>query len=415
MHKVQKFNAKCVFEDKNGEKVPCVKLNFQVNKWDAPPKDGFQLVDVYRREEPDFRHDYDEWEYFEGLVPREEDLIFSGEVEISNTFSEFSDYDVEIGKVYVYWIGKGDVGVRLSAPRPIKVRDPYIWWSFDEILSRTYALRDRFGATVRQFGRTVLGKPLNAVTVGNRDSLIACIGAVHAGESGPEILLRALERILERDPHAFDRCGIAVMPVVNADMREQMACGVAPWYNRLNLVGVDINRNFDADWSLVDRSYNLSSDDSRSPTYRGTCPNSEPETRAVTELLDQLRPVAVFSYHYMSSITGDRLLSASVSAEDEEYRELCNRISRAYSDGFRDGMNEPRANNTETVFACTGGSLASYAYRRLGVPAFDIETSVTDLLEMKARCTCDKATREDLDRTVDGHEKAILKIVELFS
>ena len=414
MHKVQKFNAKCVFEDNNGERVPCVKLNFQVNKWDAPPKDGFQLVDVYRREEPDFKYDYDECEYFEGLVPREEDLIFSGEIEICNTFSEFSDYDVEIGKVYAYWIGKGDAENRLSSPRPIKVRDSYIWWSFDEILKNTEELKAFEGVTVKEMGKTVLGKPLNAVFVGNSENRIACIGAVHAGESGPEILLRVLRRILESDPHAFDKCGIAVMPVVNADMREKMVMG-DPWYNRLNLVGVDLNRNFDASWELVDTSYNLSSDDPRSPNYRGPKPNSEPETRAVIRFMEEASPKAAFSYHYMSSITGDRLLASQIAAGDEAYRKLCDSISREYSDAFRDGMNEAHASNTKTVFACTGGSFASYVYKKFGIPAFDLETSVTDLIEMKARCTCDKATREDLDRTVDGHQTALLQILKFFS
>lgn len=414
MHKVQKFNAKCVFEDKNGEKVPCVKLNFQVHADDAPPRIGTQSVMIYRREEPDFVYGRDEGEYFEGLVPTEDDVIFRGDIEVLNTFSEYSDYDVETGKVYAYWVGRTNVGELVSAPRPIKVRDGYIWWSFDKIQKKIEELKAFEGVTVKEMGKTVLGKPLNAVFVGNPENRIACIGAVHAGESGPEILLTVLKRLLSESPEVFDGCGIAVMPVVNADMRERMVTG-DPWYNRLNFVGVDLNRNFDAFWELIDRSYNLSSDDYRSPNYRGPKPNSEPETQAVVNFLEEVSPRAVFAYHYMSSITGDRLLSAQVAEGDGAYRKTCNAISKAYSDGFRDGMNEPRANNTETVFACTGGSFATYAYEKYGIPAFDVETSVTDLLEMKARCTCDKATREDLDRTVDGHEKAILKIVDLFS
>ena len=414
MHKFQKFNAKCVFEEGEGGIIPCVKLNFQVHADDNPPRIGTQSVIIYRREETDFVYGRDESEYFEGLVPSESDIIFRGEIPVENTFSEYSDYNVEVGKVYAYWVGRTNVGELVSSPRPIKVRDSYIWWSFDEILKNTEELKAFEGVTVKEMGKTVLGKPLNAVFVGNSENRIACIGAVHAGESGPEILLSVLRRILESDPHAFDKCGIAVMPVVNADMREKMVMG-DPWYNRLNFVGVDLNRNFDASWELVDTSYNLSSDDPRSPNYRGPKPNSEPETRAVIRFMEEASPKAAFSYHYMSSITGDRLLASQIAAGDEAYRKLCDGISREYSDAFRDGMNEAHASNAKTVFACTGGSFASYVYKKFGIPAFDLETSVTDLIEMKARCTCDKATREDLDRTVDGHQTALLQILKFFS
>ena len=220
MKKVQKLNVKCVFEDKNGEKVPCVKLNFQVHADDKPPRVGFQQVVIYRREEPDFVYGRDESEYFEGLVPSENDILFNGNIDVLNTFSEFSDYDVEIGRVYAYWVGR-EVGVLTSDARPIKVRDPYVWWSFDEILSKIYELRDQYGAEIVQMGKTVLGKPLNAVFIGNRNNCIACLGALHAGESGPEILLTAVKRMLAENPEVFYKCGIAFMPVVNADMREK--------------------------------------------------------------------------------------------------------------------------------------------------------------------------------------------------
>jgi hypothetical protein len=411
MKKVQKLFAKCVTEEINGHNVPCVKLNFQVHADDNPPRIGTQSVIIYRREEPDFVYGRDESEYFEGLVPTENDIIFRGDIEVLNTFSEYSDYDIEIGKVYAYWVGRTNVGELVSSPRPIKVRDGYIWWSFDKIQKKIEELKVFEGVTVKEMGKTVLGKPLNAIFVGNPENRIACIGAVHAGESGPEILLSVLKRLLSESPEVFDGCGIAVMPVVNADMREKMVLG-DPWYNRLNFVGVDLNRNFDASWELVDTSYNLSSDDYRSPNYRGPKPNSEPETQAVIRFIKEASPKMAFAYHYMSSITGDRLLSTQIADGDEAYRSICNGISRAYSDAFRDGMKEGRATNTDTVFACTGGSFASYVYEKFGIPAFDVETSVTDLLEMKARCTHDKTTREDLDKTVDGHENALRHILK---
>ena len=104
------------------------------------------------------------------------------------------------------------------------------------------------------------------------------MGNVHAGESGAEICLSSLKYILENKPEILKKTGIAILPSVNADQREEMAVG-APWYIRVNKNGVDINRNFDADWEEVTHGYGIASDDPRSVTYRGKYPESEPEQK----------------------------------------------------------------------------------------------------------------------------------------
>ncbi len=58
--------------------------------------------------------------------------------------------------------------------------------------------------------------------------------------------------------------------------------------------GVDLNRNFPTYWNQDDEGSNT---DTGSDTYRGTAPNSEPETRAFDGLFRQLRFEALINYH----------------------------------------------------------------------------------------------------------------------
>jgi protein MpaA len=103
-------------------------------------------------------------------------------------------------------------------------------------------------------------------------------------------------RLLERVPGG--ETGWAVVPVVNPD---GMLAGI-----RQNAVGVDLNRNFPAaTWRPDDSfSYPPGIDPAdRSPENRvnrsspGSSPGSEPETRALIELVERLRPPLVVDLH----------------------------------------------------------------------------------------------------------------------
>ena len=407
MKKVLKLNATVI---KNKLNKPCVRLDFQTFK-DGKTNFGGHVI-IYRREETNYVYDYDEGEYFNCLLPTENDIIFDGELPIENTFSTYFDNDVEIGKVYAYWVGRESFGKFLTGPIPIKVRDLNVWWHYDDIVNKIFELQRKYSAvSVKQVGFTVLRKPLYAVYVGNTDNLIAGVGAIHGGESGPEILISAVSNILSENPNFFDKCGIAFMPVINADMREKMVSGT-PWYIRANAVSVDLNRNFDADFNFVDKSYNLSSDDYRSPTYRGPYPNSEPETQAVINFFNTINPNATFSYHCLSSISDDMFLTSKSAKNDNCYYEKANAIYKVYSNGFRDALNLPRRENLDVKPTCTSGSLPEYLYTK-NVVAFDIELSFT--IEEFLVCRYDKTTPEILNSCIKGHIGGIKKVIEYFS
>ncbi|MHB9110916.1 MAG: M14 family metallopeptidase, partial [Armatimonadota bacterium] len=209
---------------------------------------------------------------------------------------------------------------------------------------------------------------LTGLHVGNRDRCIALVGTIHAGESGPELAIPAVERLLAEHPALLARAGIALLPNVNVDERERMARG-CPWYLRTNARGVDLNRNFDADWEQVDYSYGLVSSDPDAVTYRGPGPHSEPETQAVAAFLHAAAPRAVLAYHWLAGITGARFLAPRAAANDDAYAAACRRLVEPFVAAF---YPEQRW-QASLIFSTSAGSLPNYVYRTFGVPAFDLE------------------------------------------
>ena len=180
------------------------------------------------------------------------------------------------------------------------------------------AERHRKIVSIRTFGHTVMGLPIKVLFAGNIDRCIACLGVVHAGESGPELLVPAVARLLDEQPELLKVCGVAIMPSVNCDGRERSARGY-PCYLRTNSRGVDINRNFDADWDTVCYEYGLVSTNPDSMTYRGPTPESEPETKAVVSFLEATRPKAVFSFHALASLCDANFYTVNSTSVDVSF------------------------------------------------------------------------------------------------
>lgn len=407
MRKVLKSYATLITKNINGQEKECVKLYFQYNKEGKPLEDG--SIKIYRRREDGYVFDWDEIEYFDGMTPEVSDLIFEGDLDVHGTFCEYVDTDVELGGIYVYWIVKGDSTP--AGPLAVKIRDHELWWRFDRITKEIEALAKDFPeVTLKKVGHTVLGKPLYALYVGNPEKTIACVGAIHAGESGPEILIPALRKILTESPELLKNAKIAIMPVVSADNREKMAAGYPP-YIRKNAAGVDLNRNFDALWEVHDESYGLSSFDPESPTYHGAYPSSEPEVEAVISFIKEAAPLAVFSYHHLCSITSDRALVASEAAEDKEFIKNANTYSVKYSEAFRASLGVENSKNPEVYGGCSVGSLPSFCYKNGKIPCFDLEMSDTTPNLHPSRQ--DKVTREMLESVKDAHTEALKAILRM--
>ncbi len=314
----------------------CIKIKYKIYS-DGSENPDYDVI-IYRREEKNFHFRESGKEYFDCMLPTEDDIIFKGKLEPQYSYAEYTDYDIETDKVYIYWVGRDKVLEDISGPVPVKARDPYLWWSFEKITHKTEGLAERFpDVEILQVGETVRHKPLKAIVAGNRENLIALVGTVHACESGPEILLTFLEDMLSNYPQLLKKTGVAILPSVNADVRERMVCG-APWPLRKNENGVDLNRNFDCDWDEISYEYGVTTAMPESETYRGLYPNSEPETKALINMVEILKPKAVLSYHWLCSVTGDSALSSQKAFKDNnsQFISRVDAMTRIYTDVFRD-------------------------------------------------------------------------------
>lgn len=136
-----------------------------------------------------------------------------------------------------------------------------------------------------EYGRSVLGLPLEVWRPAG-----ACKLLIHAGIHGEEgettvALSRALRNLTERSPHC------AVVLAANPDGLVRGTRG--------NANGVDLNRNFPtSDWAAGDVMHRSTLESPREVVLgTGSGPGSEPETRALIELIEELEPEAVVALH----------------------------------------------------------------------------------------------------------------------
>ncbi|MFA6562523.1 MAG: M14 family metallopeptidase [Verrucomicrobiia bacterium] len=387
-------------------RLSCFKSTPFFNATQKEPKDSVRLR-IWRADLLGFRfgHDYDE--FFNGLRWQDARLIFEGPLSaLNNRKFEFTDERVEPGQTYAYWVAT-DRGDLPTGPAAVKVRDPRVWWTWEEVQRRLDRLAADFPGVVelRPVGHTVQGRPLRALIAGNRERVLVMLGSVHAGEAGAELLIPAFEHVVRNRRALLDRVGLAVLPCVNADQRQRLALGYPP-YLRTNANGVDLNRNFPADWETVHYGYGLVTSDPESMTYRGATPGSEPETQAVMRLLEKLKPAAVVAFHHLASITGSSFLCSAAAAKNEPYLARCRPLNRAY----RAALAPPDLEKKPVAVAagCTSGSLPTWVFQRFGVPAFDAEGDASLACQ---KAITDTATWEDLEQSQASHQRAVAALL----
>ncbi|MCK4624795.1 MAG: hypothetical protein KAV00_05755 [Phycisphaerae bacterium] len=342
---------------------------------DAENSDVFRTLRIWRKEETDFQFGRDYAEYFDGLSHSNATLIYEGPLDASNNRKfTFVDRDVTVGKTYAYWMAAAET--EPAGPVGVKVRDPKVWWPESRIRAKVLQLKERFPSLVEvhKIGRTVQGRELTALSVGRGEKSIGLVGAVHAGESGPELILSALETLLADQEGLFEDISICAIPVVNLDERQREVEGL-PWYLRTNSNGVDLNRNFPANWNETSLGYGLDSSDPDSATYRGRVPASEPEVQAVMSFLQEYKPIAVLAYHWLASVCGKTFIAPGCAADDTDYGTTCKQIVKSYCEGYSRVCGEQALTDDNPSFAGSAGSLPTWCYRELNIPAFDIEGS----------------------------------------
>ncbi|MGK0153168.1 MAG: protein MpaA [Neolewinella sp.] len=127
-----------------------------------------------------------------------------------------------------------------------------------------------------EIGQSFEGRPIEAVTMGSGDEVVLVLASIHGSEPAGTPLLERLFEHLTAHPELLNRRTLIAVPVVNPD-------GYAK-RRRLNSNGVDLNRNFPAKNRQERRLH-------------GAKGLSEPESRALAELLDRHQPARIVSIH----------------------------------------------------------------------------------------------------------------------
>lgn len=130
-----------------------------------------------------------------------------------------------------------------------------------------------------EFGRSVEGRALEAVRIGERGAKRRAIvvGEVHGDEpEGREIVKRLRRRYAGIG-------GVRVWTIISINPDGHATD------TRKNARGVDLNRNFSVDWSGAEPP--------SSGYYAGPRPFSEPESRAFARLARRVRPDVTIYYH----------------------------------------------------------------------------------------------------------------------
>jgi hypothetical protein len=137
-------------------------------------------------------------------------------------------------------------------------------------------------ATSLMLGRSELGRPIRAAEVGNpAGTRVLVVGCIH----GTECAGRAVVRVLERSPEPR-HTDLWLLDNLNPD---GFALGV-----RQNGRGVDLNRNFPAEWRGSSRRWD--------PEYTGPRPLSERETRIARSLVLRGRPTISLWFHQPQAV-----------------------------------------------------------------------------------------------------------------
>ena len=240
-------------------------------------------------------------------------------------------------------------------------------------------------AELHQIGRSVEGRPLWALRIGERrDSTrkVAFLGCHHAREwLAVEVPYLVAEHLLENsssDPvqRWLQQGEVWVAPMVNPDGHEYTRVDYRLWRknrrrNRDGSVGVDPNRNYGYMWGSLDVS--TSSHVPSDQTYVGPRAFSEPEVRAVRDLVARERFSGVLSYHSYSQLILYPWGYTERPVPDARDRELMVGLAAEMQALIRGVHGVVYTPQQSSQLYPTAGDTTDWTYGTYGIPSFTIE------------------------------------------
>jgi carboxypeptidase T len=240
-------------------------------------------------------------------------------------------------------------------------------------------------AELHQIGRSVEGRPLWALRIGERRGStrqVAVLGCHHAREwISVEVPYRLAEHLLENsssDPvQRWLQTGeIWVAPMVNPDGHEFTRTDNRLWRknrrrNPGGSIGVDPNRNYGYMWGVLDVS--TSSHVPSDETYVGPRAFSEPETQAVRDLVGCERFAGVVTYHSYSQLILYPWGYTERPVPDARDREVMVGLAAEMQALIRGVHGVVYTPQQSSQLYPTAGDTTDWTYGTYGIPSFTIE------------------------------------------
>lgn len=137
-------------------------------------------------------------------------------------------------------------------------------------------------------GHSVQGRPITARRLGSGPRVLLLVGGIHGGweENTVSLIHELIAHFETRPADILPGMSLMFVPAANPD---GLVHGMTET-GRFNANGVDLNRNWGCEWSADARWRDQS-------VFAGDEPFSEPETRALSAFIQNLRPVTVLFYH----------------------------------------------------------------------------------------------------------------------
>lgn len=249
---------------------------------------------------------------------------------------------------------------------------------------------------VKSIGRSLQGRPILAIRLTNERGRhhdkpqVLLIATTHAREwISTEVAMRLIKYLTanyktdSRVTNLLDTTEIWIIPVVNPDGYEYTFTTERLWRKNLRdndgdgkitlVDGVDINRNFDSSWGYDNEG---SSPVSSNETFRGSAPNSEPETKALIKFIDHNKFKFIVSYHSYSNLIlypwgwqvktpsfDDPIFVAQAGTDDNP----------AIQDSLLGVGYDPGVGADLYI---TNGEFTDWTYSKRGIPAYTVELTL---------------------------------------
>ncbi len=193
-------------------------------------------------------------------------------------------FSVELNDVDATISGSGDgnLVIEIDDRRMKKGEEP----RFQYRTPSTFAMnREEVQPIPFDIGSSVNGQPIMVTQIGSGVRPVVLVGGMHAGfaPASTEIANRIIDHYRANPDQLPENISLYVIPVANPD---SLAGRVNHLSGRINGNGVDINRNWDCNWSQSARWLSQTLDP-------GSEPFSEPENRALRDFFLATNPEAV--------------------------------------------------------------------------------------------------------------------------